>query len=146
MYNLLSIYACLSQVVLVVKNLSAMLETSEVQVQSLGQEDPLEEELVPTPVLFLGKSHGQRSLVGCSPWGHKELDTTELLSRHTHTCIQYMHFLCKRHPIPLDRWSTRQHFSSASGGHSECKLTNQKHGNEKNMALNKTRKRPASTE
>ena len=23
------------------------------------------------------KSHGQRSLVGCSPWGHKELDTTE---------------------------------------------------------------------
>ena len=85
MYNLLSIYACLSQVVLVVKNLSAVLETSEVQVQSLGQEDPLEEELVPTPVLFLGKSHGQRSLVGCSPWGHKELDTTELLSRHIHT-------------------------------------------------------------
>ena len=31
----------------------------------------------PTPVLLPGKSHGQRSLVGCSPWGHKELDTTE---------------------------------------------------------------------
>ena len=31
----------------------------------------------PTPVLLLGKSHGQRSLVGHSPWGHKELDTTE---------------------------------------------------------------------
>ena len=31
----------------------------------------------PTPVLLLGKSHGQRSLVGYSPWSHKELDTTE---------------------------------------------------------------------
>ena len=29
----------------------------------------------PTPVLLLGKSHGQRSLVGCSPWGHEESDT-----------------------------------------------------------------------
>src|SRR5699024_12518666 len=31
----------------------------------------------PTPVLLPGKSHGRRSLVGCSPWGCKELDTTE---------------------------------------------------------------------
>ena len=31
----------------------------------------------PTPVLLPGKSHGQRSLVGYSPWGHKESDTTE---------------------------------------------------------------------
>jgi len=31
----------------------------------------------PTPVFFPGKSHGQKSLVGHSPWGHKELDTTE---------------------------------------------------------------------
>ena len=30
----------------------------------------------PTPVLLPGKSHGQRSLVGYSPWGHKELDFT----------------------------------------------------------------------
>ena len=33
----------------------------------------------PTPVLLPGKSHGWKSLVGCSPWGHKELDTTERL-------------------------------------------------------------------
>ena len=33
----------------------------------------------PTPVLLPGKSHGQRSLVGCSPWGCEELDTTEWL-------------------------------------------------------------------
>ena len=30
-----------------------------------------------TPVLLPGESHGQRSLMGCSPWGNKELDTTE---------------------------------------------------------------------
>ena len=35
----------------------------------------------PTPVFLHGESHGQRSLVGYSPWGCKELDTTE----HTHT-------------------------------------------------------------
>ena len=34
----------------------------------------------PTPVFLPGKSHGQRSLVDYSPWGHKELDTAE----HTH--------------------------------------------------------------
>ena len=33
----------------------------------------------PTPVLLPGKSHGQRSLVGCSPWGRYESDTTERL-------------------------------------------------------------------
>ena len=33
----------------------------------------------PTPVLLPGKSHGQRSLVGCSPWGREESDMTERL-------------------------------------------------------------------
>ena len=33
----------------------------------------------PTPVLLPGESHGRRSLVGYSPWDHKELDTTERL-------------------------------------------------------------------
>ena len=36
----------------------------------------------PTPVLLPGKSHGQRSLVGCSPWGRWRLDTTERLHCH----------------------------------------------------------------
>ena len=34
----------------------------------------------PTPVILAWKSHEQRSLVGYSPWGHKELDTTERLT------------------------------------------------------------------
>ena len=36
----------------------------------------------PTPVLLPGKSHGQRSLVGCSPWGRWGSDTTERLHSH----------------------------------------------------------------
>ena len=38
----------------------------------------------PTPVFLLREFHGQRSLLGYSPWGCKELDTTEQLT-HTHT-------------------------------------------------------------
>ena len=38
----------------------------------------------PTEVLSPGKSHGQRSLVGYSPWGRKESDTTEQLHFHFH--------------------------------------------------------------
>ena len=36
----------------------------------------------PTPVLLPGESHGWRGLVGCSPWGHWDLDTTEWLHFH----------------------------------------------------------------
>ena len=36
----------------------------------------------PTPVLVPGKSYGQRSVVGYSPWGHKKLDMTERLHFH----------------------------------------------------------------
>ena len=49
------------------------------QVQSLGQEDPLGKEMA-TPVFLPGKFQGQKSLVGCSPWGCKELDMTERLN------------------------------------------------------------------
>ena len=36
----------------------------------------------PTPVFLLAKSHGWRSLVGCSPWGREESDTTERFHFH----------------------------------------------------------------
>ena len=49
----------------------------ETQVQSLGGEDTLEKGKVTPQVVLPGKSHGQRNLVGYSPWSHKELDTTE---------------------------------------------------------------------
>ena len=60
-----------------VMNLPAMHEIQETWVQSLGWEDPLEQEMQLAPVFLLGIFHGQRSLVGYSPWGHKELDTVE---------------------------------------------------------------------
>ena len=52
----------------------------ETLAQFLGQEDPLEEERQPTPVFVPGESHAQRNRAGYSPWGCKELDTTEQLS------------------------------------------------------------------
>ena len=60
-----------------VKNLPAMQETQETRVQTLGREDPLEEEMATIPVFLPEKSHGQRCLVGYSLMSHKELDTTE---------------------------------------------------------------------
>ena len=42
-------------------------------------------EWLPTPVFLPRKFHGQRSLTGYSPCGHKELDTNEQLSTHAHT-------------------------------------------------------------
>ena len=41
---------------------------------------PWRREWLPTPVFLPGEFNGQRTLAGCSPWGHKELDTTERLT------------------------------------------------------------------
>ena len=49
----------------------------ETWVQSLGGEVSPEKEMQPISVFFPGEVHGQRSLVGYSPWGHKEWDITE---------------------------------------------------------------------
>ena len=57
-------------------SLPAMQETL---VQSLGLEDPWRREWLLTPILLPGKPHGQRSLVGYSPWGGKESGMTEQL-------------------------------------------------------------------
>ena len=57
-----------------VKRLPAVPET---WVQFLGQEDPLEKDMAPTPVFLPGEFHGQRSQVDYSPWSRKESDTTE---------------------------------------------------------------------
>ena len=61
-------------------------------------EIPWRREWLPTPVLLPGESHGQRSLVGYSPWGCQESDTTERLSlfqRHhdIHISPVLVHFI-----------------------------------------------------
>ena len=54
----------------------------KVKVKSLSRVSSRPHGLQPTPVLFPGKFCGRRSLVGCSPWGCKELGTTERLHFH----------------------------------------------------------------
>ena len=49
-------------------------------IRSLGWEDPLEEGMA-THSNILGEFYGQRSLASYSPWGSKELDTTEWLTQ-----------------------------------------------------------------
>ena len=49
-------------------------------------------------VLLPGKSHGWRSLVGCSPWGHEESDTTEWLHFHI-SLFTFMHWRRKCNPL-----------------------------------------------
>ena len=100
-------YSWASLVAQIVRNPPAMQET---WVWSMSWEDS------PggghgNPLLYscLENPHGQRSLVGCSPWGHKELDTTEWLSTTQHStrhwwkqhscvlcCIQSRPTLCNR--------------------------------------------------
>ena len=55
----------------------AMQETQETEDRSLGQEGPLRRKWQPTLVFLPGESHGQRRLVGSSPWGCKESNVTE---------------------------------------------------------------------
>ena len=55
---------------LMVESLPAVRET---WVPSLGREDPLEEGMATRSSFLHGESHGQRSLVGYSPWGRKDL-------------------------------------------------------------------------
>ena len=70
-----------------VKNLTAMRET---WVRSLGWEDPLEDSMAThTSILAWRIPHGQKSLVGYSPWGRKESDMTEQLSTYTHPVSRY---------------------------------------------------------
>ena len=99
-----------------------MQETQETRVQSLGREDPLEKEMAPTLVFLPGKRYGQRSLAGCSPWGHSEALGT-LLPRVVSTLVAgdprlvvpflfFTETLCRRsfmprpHPPPIP-WPRR---------------------------------------
>ena len=54
-----------------------MQEIQETQVQSWGQEDPLEKGTATHSSVLALKPHGQRGLAGCSPLGHKEPDAAE---------------------------------------------------------------------
>ena len=65
-----------SLVAQMVKHLTAIWES---WARSLGWKIPWRRKWQPIPVFLPIKSHGQRSLVGCSPWGRQESDTPEQL-------------------------------------------------------------------
>ena len=72
----------------------------ETQVQSLGQDDPLEKEMATCSSILAWKITWQRSLVGYSPWGHKELQPTEQLNHQPLKIIKpsVTRMLTKTHP------------------------------------------------
>ena len=62
---------------------------SEQTLEKMEARGRAEKAMAPTPGLLPGKAHGVRSLVGCSPWGRKESDTTERLHFHfSLSCIE----------------------------------------------------------
>ena len=64
----------------VIKNPTAMQEMQEMH--PWIRKIPWRRAWQPTSVFLPGESHGQRSLAGYSPWGHKELDMTEVTEYH----------------------------------------------------------------
>ena len=62
------------------RRLSICLQCGRPRFDPWVRKIPWRKKLQSTPELLPGKSHGQRSLVGYSPWGRKDLDTTEQLS------------------------------------------------------------------
>ena len=106
-------YLGASLVAQMVKRLPAMRET---RVWFLGREDPLEKEMAihsstlawkspwteePDRIQSMG-SHGRRSLIGYSPWGHEESDMTEQLHFH-------FHYLNYHHPVLSVVWKLLFH-------------------------------------
>ena len=69
---------------LVAQTIKRLPTMSEIRVQSLGQEDPLEKEMATHSSILAWKIPWKegRSLVGYRPWGRKESDTTEWLHFH----------------------------------------------------------------
>ena len=93
------------------KTVKCLPTVRETRIQSLGREDLPEKEICqPTPVFLPGKSHGQRNLVGYSPWGLKESDTAKRLHFLSflswyNTINWTVHFIWISSVIPL--FSTR---------------------------------------
>ena len=94
----------------------------------------------PIPVLLPGKSHGQRSLVGCPPWGREESDKTERLHFHfSLACIgegngNPLKCSCLENPRDGGAWwaavygvaqsrTQLKRLSSSSSSSSRCKLS-----------------------
>ena len=75
----------------------------------------------PTPVLLPGKSHGQRSLAGCSPWGHNGSDTEQL---------NWLTGTVARVGLRIRPWTQKwkPHIGFSSSARRKCSSTQRKKG------------------
>ena len=71
------------------------------QVWSLAGKIPQRRAWQPTPVFLPGKSHGQRRLVGYSPWGHRESDVTKATARTLTLYTHYLFLFCPHILYPI---------------------------------------------
>ena len=78
---------------------TASCQCRKLRIDSWVRKFPLKRKWQPTPIFLSEKSHGQRSLAGYSPWGLKELDTTE---PHTHT---HTHTHTHAHQLTHSGWA-----------------------------------------
>ena len=99
-----------SPVVQTVESLPAMQET---WVSPWVRNIPWSRKWHPTPVLLPGKSHGWRGLMGCSPRGRKQSDTTELLT--SLSLFTFMHWRRKWQPSPVFLPGESQRWGSLVG-------------------------------
>ena len=109
MLSLTAIFACHhTSLVLRYSCWRNCLQCRRPQFDSWVRKIPWKKVRLPTPVFFPGEFHGQRSLEGYSPWGHKESDTTERLtvSHFTTFCFQIScHlYLCLNLPSSSPSW------------------------------------------
>ena len=90
------------------KNLPAIQET---QVQSLSWGDPWRREWLPTPVYLTGESHGQRSLVGYSPWGSQRVGHDWVTNTFTFSSKSPQFSVCshRRDYFPFQRMELEGH-------------------------------------
>ena len=68
----------------------------EMQVRSLGWEDPLEKEMAITPVFLPGKFHGQKKLESYSPWGRKRVGFDLATKHQVHSRLEKNSLLYSR--------------------------------------------------
>ena len=118
--------------------------TCENWVRSLGWEDALEEGTTTHSYSRLENPHGQRSLVGYNPWGHKELDTERL---STHRLLKCTTGTFPGAPVLRVRLSMqRVQVRSLVGDLRSHRLRSQKHQNRNNAVTNsiKTKKKRKS--
>ena len=98
-----------------VKNLPAMQEMQETWVWSLGWEDPQEEGMATHSSVLAWRIPWMRSLAGCSPWSHKELDTTEPTEHiHNNNDTYNSDILYLSNPFPVIGFKNEQVLSSVS--------------------------------